>query len=269
MHVGLITYETGHRKTLEVALKLLTKGYRVTLFAFPFVRRATVSSHYADRPFQLWDFDVHEFCRQTGIGYHPVEGWSDDHAAALSGSGADGRVDVFLCCIAKIIPAAFIEGRVFLNCHPGLLPYNRGVDAFKWSIVNGDAVGVTLHAIDEAIDRGAILYRRPVPILSNDTLPVLCQRAYDFECDLLANFDLHLKNLRREWLVGDSYPLSRKRIPKEIDDRLEQVFLEKRAMLIDAAQRQSWQWDSAGRDLDSENLIGHGESVSRRAGRNL
>lgn len=236
MHVGLITYQTGHRKTLEVTLKLLTKGYRVTLFAFPFVPRTTVRSHFADRPYQLLDYDVQAFCRQTGVGYYPVGGWTDGHAAELDHPTDRGRVEVFLCCIAKIIPAAFIDGRTILNCHPGLLPHNRGVDAFKWSIVNGGPVGVTLHAIDEVIDRGMILYRRLVPILSTDTLGMFCQRAYDFECDLLGNFDLHLHALRYKWFVEDTYPLSRQRIPKDIDDRLEAVFIEKRAALIDAAQ---------------------------------
>lgn len=256
MHVGLITYQTGHRKTLELTLKLLTKGYRVTLYAFPFVRRVSVSSHYPDRPLQLWEFDVEEFCRQSGVGYRAVDGWSDDHAGALGNSGDEGSVDLFLCCIAKIIPEAFIQRRTFLNCHPGLLPYNRGVDAFKWSIVNGGPLGVTLHVIDEVIDRGMILYRCPVPILSNDTLAALCQRAYDVECDLLANFDLHLQNLRCGWFVGEAHPLSRKRIPKELDDRIETVFLEKRAMLLEAAHVRSWQWDPVGRDLTGNGGVG-------------
>jgi Formyl transferase len=245
MHVGVITYQTGHRKTLGITLKLLTKGYRVTHFAFPFVQRRKSASYYPDRPQQLLDYDVRDFCTRAGVDYRPVEGWTDTHATELGKPGENDAPEVFLSCIAKIIPATFIEGRTILNCHPGMLPHNRGVDAFKWSIVNAWPVGVTLHAIDEVIDRGTILFRRLVPIFANDTLPALCQRAYDFECDLLANFDVHLDNLRHKWLVGDTFPISHKRIPKEIDDRLEAVFLEKRAELMDATRPRSWRHEVA------------------------
>ncbi len=235
MHVGLITYQIGHRKTLEIALKLLTKGYEITLFAFPFVKRpAKIFCPYPDRPAQIMDgFDVVAFCKRQGIRYHPIDGWTDDHAHLFVGC------EVYLHCMAKIIPPAFIKDRTIINCHPGLLPKNRGVDAFKWSIVERWPIGVTLHAIDAEIDRGVILYRRIVPILPDDTLPLLCQRAYAFECDLLANFDVHLPQLARQWLVGDDYPISHRAIPKEIDDDLEGFFLRNCEKLIEAQFVQS------------------------------
>lgn len=220
MHVGLITYQTGHRKTLEVTLKLRTRGHRITWYAFPFVKRAPKDNNrYPDRPVQLLDFDVEAFCAAEDVGYRAMGGWSEEITRLRDDPDP---ADVYLHCTSKIVPAHFLGGRQVLNCHPGLLPRNRGVDALKWSIVKGWPIGVTLHVIDEEIDRGHILYRCRVPLLSDDTLHAVCRRAYEMECDLLANFDAHRHACPEP--VGDHHPISHARIPADVDARLESVF---------------------------------------------
>ena len=232
MHVGIITYQTGHLKTLQMLRKMRAKGYRVTLFAFPFKHRAakpTAHTRFADRPHQLVDFDVPAFCSQYDAGYIAVDGWTERDVGALDAKDHLGcRPDVYLLCIAKIIPSHFILGRTLLNCHPGLLPQNRGVDAFKRSIVNKWPVGITLHAIDEEIDRGTILYRMRIPVMPQDDLKALCQRSYDYEIDLLGNFEHHLQNLKHEWQVGNDHSCSHIEIERAKDQRLEKIFLENR-----------------------------------------
>lgn len=49
--------------------------------------------------------------------------------------------------------------RLFLNCHPGKLPYYRGIDSFKWSIFKKDFNGfaTTIHIVRDKIDSGEIL----------------------------------------------------------------------------------------------------------------
>ena len=228
MHVGIITYRTGHLKTWQTIRRLMSKGYRITLFAFPFKLRPYRPGPFEDRPYQIIDFDVERFCASHGLGYREVDGWEDHRASELDWPGGSDRPDVYLTCVAKIVPAAFIGGRTILNAHPGLLPQNRGVDAFKWCLVNKWPFGVTLHIIDEEIDRGTILYRIRVPVWPNDALGDVCQRAYDLEGDLLANFDIHLPNRDKGWFVGDGHALSHKRIPTDTDERLEALFAENR-----------------------------------------
>ena len=61
MHVGILTYQTGHLKTWQITRSLLTKGYRITLFAFPFKLRPSQlqkNNRFKDRPDQLIDFDM-------------------------------------------------------------------------------------------------------------------------------------------------------------------------------------------------------------------
>jgi len=43
MRVGIVTYQTGHLKTWQMIRMMLTKGYRVTVHAFPF-KSKTASS---------------------------------------------------------------------------------------------------------------------------------------------------------------------------------------------------------------------------------
>lgn len=232
MHVGVLTYQTGHLKTIEVVRKMMTKAFTISVFAFPFKLRPRDTRHYQDRPYPIIDFPMKEFCAAHGVRYVEVDGWGDEHAAALGGPGTPDAPDVFLHCIAKIVPPTFIKDRTILNCHPGLLPHNRGVDAFKWSIVNRWPIGITLHVIDEQIDRGTILHRMRIPVLPQDRLPDVWQRAYDFEVDLLANFEHHLDNRRQGWEVGDDHPCSRRRIPADIDARLEAYFLDVRDEMV-------------------------------------
>jgi len=232
LHVGIITYETGHLKTLQLILKLLIKCHKITLFAFPFKLRPHTPAIFVDRPYQIIDLDMRDFCIQRGIGYQSIGGWSDDYASALGVPGGPNIPDVFLTCIAKIIPESFIRGRTILNCHPGLLPHNRGLDAFKWCVINEWAFGITLHKIDAAIDRGTILHRMRIPVLPTDNLKDVALRAYEMEVDLMADFAQYLPKIERRWHVGDTFPLSRRLVPRHIEAELENMFSKRRDHFI-------------------------------------
>jgi Formyl transferase len=212
------------------------KGYRVTLYGFPFVRRQQTpeSAGFRDRPDQILEFDVATMARHYGFGYVAVGGWSTLDSVTLDSQ--PGKPDVLVTCIGKIIPRAFLAGRTVLNAHPGLLPQNRGVDAFKWSVVNGWPIGVTLHVIDEHIDAGWIVRRQRVPVYPPDTLRAVADRAYALECDLLAEFALWLAEAGKKWPVDTAgNDLSRRRISAEDDEHLEEIFLRRREQLVSLA----------------------------------
>jgi hypothetical protein len=232
MKVGIITYQVGHLKTWQLVKKLLTKSFSISLYAFPFFPRPQKQRDFNERPYQLLDMDVKTICAAHGIHYVEVGGWADEFATLLGPQGGEATPEVFLTCIAKIIPDSFITGRIIINAHPGLLPENRGVDAFKWAIVNGGPIGISLHAIDMYIDRGVLLHRMKIPVLPADTLRDVAARAYEMECDLQANFDYYLPQLKANRVVSDSYPLSRKRIPDELDRQLESIFLAQREKFV-------------------------------------
>jgi hypothetical protein len=66
--------------------------------------------------------------------------------------------------IAQPLVAAW-RGRL-LNLHGGDPEEYRGLDTHLWAVYHGDFDGIvtTLHAVDEALDTGAIVERAPVPL---------------------------------------------------------------------------------------------------------
>lgn len=224
IHVGLISYQVGHRKTWELAHRYRLKGYRVTIYGFPFIDRPQINSSFKDRPEQIFSIDVAEIAQNYGFNYVRVDSWAADKASCL-GYG-ENTPQVYVTCIGKIIPPTFLANRIFINAHPGLLPQNRGVDAFKWSIVNKWPIGVTLHIIDEQIDCGLILKRERIPIYPTDDIKTIATRNYELECDLLADFHLWLNNSGyQKWKVDSKkYPLSKNRISDSQNNNLNELF---------------------------------------------
>ena len=60
---------------------------------------------------------------------------------------------------SKIIKSdviAFLKGNI-VNIHNSILPFNRGSDPNLWSLVDDTPRGVTLHYIDEKLDKGYVI----------------------------------------------------------------------------------------------------------------
>ena len=57
-----------------------------------------------------------------------------------------------------------------VNLHNSLLPWNRGADPNLWSIVEGTPRGVTLHYMDENLDKGYIIAQEIVEDGDDETL---------------------------------------------------------------------------------------------------
>ncbi len=53
----------------------------------------------------------------------------------------------------------YMEQKV-INLHISLLPWNRGASPNIWSFVDGTPKGVTIHQVNEGLDKGNILYQR-------------------------------------------------------------------------------------------------------------
>jgi len=57
-----------------------------------------------------------------------------------------------------------------INIHPALLPDYRGVSPVFWALANAEKeAGVTVHFLDEGVDRGAIISQARISILPDDT----------------------------------------------------------------------------------------------------
>jgi len=65
-----------------------------------------------------------------------------------------------------------------INVHAGPLPHYRGLFPLYWVLANGEAhTAVTVHYMDEVVDRGDILAQRCITIESGESLASLCRKA--------------------------------------------------------------------------------------------
>lgn len=104
------------------------------------------------------------------------------------------RIDlIVLAGYLKLVPPAVVErfrGRM-INTHPALLPGFGGPGMYghrvhEAVIASGQRTsGATVHLVDEAYDRGAILAQERVPVLPDDTAATLAARVLEVEHRLL------------------------------------------------------------------------------------
>lgn len=182
--VGLITYDYPHLKTEQVISRLLGKNFDLKIYALPFVAREPRQVLFMHRPNQELSIHPKIIADARGISYIKCE---DDLQI-------DDECDVYLVLAGKILSPECVRGKKILNCHPGVIPAVRGLDAFKWAILERKPLGVTLHFIDEEVDKGEIIAVVPTFVYSGDTLEILSRRHYESELEVQCNFDNFLEN---------------------------------------------------------------------------
>lgn len=211
--VGLITYDHPHLKTEQVFYRLLGKKYRYKFYALPFVPRPERPVIFAHRPDQTQAAHPRELAARHGVSYK----------ICATDRDIDGACDVYLIFGGVLLSAACVSDKRILNCHAGIIPICRGLDAFKWAIHDGKPIGVTLHAIDADVDKGEVLAVIPTDVHASDTLPVLARRHYENEVDCLSRFDEFLRpsaNPYADQPAGEP----RRRMPQETEKQLERDF---------------------------------------------
>lgn len=99
-----------------------------------------------------------------------------------------------------------------LNAHPGILPYVRGVDAVKHSILNNIPIGVTGHFIDAGIDTGALIECFWLPIHKDDTIDDVVKLSDDLSVAVMFKLALNILHMKKLKSVKQDkrYPLCRK-----------------------------------------------------------
>jgi formyltetrahydrofolate-dependent phosphoribosylglycinamide formyltransferase len=106
----------------------------------------------------------------------------------------DHQIDlVVLAGYLRLVPALVVaayRGRI-INTHPSLLPAFGGKGMYgervHQAVLDSGAreTGVTIHLVDEAYDRGAVLAQSRVPVLRDDTAERLAARVLEVEHRLL------------------------------------------------------------------------------------
>jgi len=166
--IGLITYQAPHLKTEQVFHRIVDRGLDLRFYAIPFAPRKARSPLLDHRPDQASAASPRELALRHGIPYK----------ACASDLEIDGSCDLYLVLGAGILSAGCVAGKRILNAHPGIIPAVRGLDAFKWAVLEGRPLGNTLHFIDAGVDAGEIVSVVATPVYASDTPATLARRHY-------------------------------------------------------------------------------------------
>jgi phosphoribosylglycinamide formyltransferase-1 len=211
--IGLITYQYPHLKTEQILQRILHNDFEYKMFALPFVIRKQRKILFNHRPKQIDAIVPEVLARKHNISYVPCKNDED----------IDNSCDLYLILGAGILSEKCIKGKKIINCHPGIIPACRGLDAFKWAIYDMKPLGINMHFIDAQVDVGEIIAVIPTNIYKTDSFATLARRHYENEIDCISNFDRYLKNPRNDFLKIEVSE-SRKRMPIEQERELTQKF---------------------------------------------
>lgn len=177
----------------------------------PFIRRPERPVAFPHRPFQFEGPDPRSLAAHVGGTILEYVKWRE----VLE------QYDWFIVCGSNIIEPEFANCGRILNVHAGLIPAVRGLDSFKWSILNGFPLGNTLHKIDEHADAGEVLAHLPTPVFAEDDLSTLAKRHYENEIWMLTNFDTLLTDGHKLDLTEQPPTM---RMPAEKEAQMLQAF---------------------------------------------
>ena len=210
--IGLITYNTNHLKTEQILSRLAGK-YDLEVYALPFVPRKPREVLFQHRPDQSVAAHPADLCAAHGIPFFLVN----------SDSEIDNNCGLYIITGAGILSPACVRGKRILNCHPGVIPAVRGLDAFKWAIIHQEPVGNTLHYIDEGVDQGEIVAVVKTPLYRSDSLESFARRHYEREIGIMCAFEEYLEHPWNDF-PGIPEGKSTRRMPCEQEKQLGGAF---------------------------------------------
>lgn len=105
---------------------------------------------------------------------HPQRDCSAPHAPEVLAFVRAQAPDYILLAGAPFLRPSFygLARHAALNRHLGLLPDFRGSDCALWALAldRPDSVGYSIHVVNERVDGGDVVLRRPMPIAGDATL---------------------------------------------------------------------------------------------------
>ena len=215
--IAVLTYPVKHRKTFDVLSLLKANGYKdVKVFAVPFHYQKKKFPIYQHRPEMNYDIpDIDVMCENLGYEY-------------VTGQLGDFLIEedrIVLIAGAGILPDEFVKTHIVINAHPGYIPNCRGLDAFKWAIIEDQPIGATTHLIGDYVDAGQVIERREIPVYKADTFHALAQRVYENEVSMLVEAAGKYDRASLQLMLPGDHEVH-KRMPAETEETLLQRFEE-------------------------------------------
>ena len=213
-NIGLITYHFPHLKTEQLLQYFVNiPEIKLKIYALPYVERKERVILFPHRPNQKDAVAPEVIAEKHNIPYIKCKDDTD----------IDDTNELYLILGSGIISSKAITGKKIINCHPGIIPACRGLDAFKWAIYYMQPLGITLHYIDEKIDAGEIISVVSTNVYKTDSVLTLARRHYENEINCMANILEHIKNPNNPYR-GIKSSENRMRMPIEMEKEMAIIF---------------------------------------------
>ena len=223
MKVCLFVYEFPHFKSEHGLKTLLSYGHDISLvIAQPFKQLSIPRSNFKISSKLPVSGDLKTICELNNIPYLVL-----DHDSLKAHENiVKYKAQLGIILGARILKVAtinmFIDG--ILNIHPGKIPENRGLDNFKWSLINNIQMANTAHLIDKKIDMGALVKVSETKVFKDDSLYDFYLRHFFSEFSLMVESLtlLQQNDVKLEKQLSDGSYFGA--VPSHLDDKLINYF---------------------------------------------
>ena len=223
MKICLFAYDFPHFKSEHGLKTLLSYGHNISLvIAQPFKKLSVPRSNFKISSKLPVSGDLKTICELNNIPYLVL-----DHDSLKAHENiVKYKAQLGIILGARILKVAtinmFIDG--ILNIHPGKIPENRGLDNFKWSLINNIQMANTAHLIDKKIDMGALVKVSETKVFKDDSLYDFYLRHFFSEFSLMVESLtlLQQNDVKLEKQLSDGSYFGA--VPSHLDDKLIKYF---------------------------------------------
>ncbi len=161
---------------------------------FPVLAVVTAPDRKAGRGKKITTSAVKDYALLKGIPVlQPVNLKAPEFIDQLQKLNAEVYAVVAFRMLPKVVWSLPSLGTI--NLHASLLPNYRGAAPINWVLINGEnETGVTTFLIDEAIDSGALLMKKSIPIQAEDNFKTLHDRLLSIGAPLLSETLIQLSD---------------------------------------------------------------------------
>ena len=139
-------------------------GYELLKFVLKLNKISFVIVHKDD----TYKDSIINLCKKYNVQYFDIDVNSNEFIYLIEKNNIDL---IFMLWFPTIVKKQSLKSVNigFVNLHPSLIPHNRGMHPYYWSIVENTTAGTTIHFIDENIDEGEILFQKKIDVSMTDT----------------------------------------------------------------------------------------------------
>lgn len=184
MKIGVFAYTFPHYKTMRGILSLFMRGMVPEVIMcqeskFLPMRTSLIRTAIEHKNV----FSAMDMADKMGSFSIVAEHDSDETVKVIKDNNLDLGIVLGARILKKRTIDAFNVG--ILNMHPGIIPWNRGLDNIQRAIIHFIVQGVTTHLIDYRVDMGRIIDKQILPVTVVDSLHSIHARLLELQMTMM------------------------------------------------------------------------------------